>query len=89
MKEDNINIKLPNGDIKSYKDKIAPLDIAGEISISLKKNAIISKVNNQLWDLSRLIGFDCDLEIITKGNKDLLEVLRHDAAHVMAEAVLE
>ena len=88
-KKDNINIKLPNGDIKSYKDKITPSDIAGEISISLKKNAIISKVNNQLWDLDRLINFDCDLEIITKGNKDLLEVLRHDAAHVMAEAVLE
>ena len=85
----NINIKLPSGDIKSYKEKISPLDIAGDISISLKKNAIISRVNNQLWDLDRLIDFDCDLEIITKGNKDLLEVLRHDAAHVMAEAVLE
>ena len=59
------------------------------VSISLKKNAIISKVNNELWDLNRTIDFDCDLEIITKGNKDLLEVLRHDAAHVMAEAVLE
>ena len=89
MKKDNINIRLPNGDIKSYKDKITPLDIAGEISISLKKNAIISKVNNEFWDLDRSIDFDCDLEIITKGNKDLLEVLRHDAAHVMAEAVLE
>ena len=85
----NINIKLPSGDIKSYPNKITPSDIAAEISISLKKNAIISKVNNELWDLDRSIDFDCDLEIITKGNKDLLEVLRHDAAHVMAEAVLE
>ncbi len=85
----NINIKLPSGDIKSYSNKITPSDIAAEISISLKKNAIISKVNNELWDLDRSIDFDCDLEIITKGNKDLLEVLRHDAAHVMAEAVLE
>ena len=85
----NINIKLPSGDIKSYPNKMTPSDIAAEISISLKKNAIISKVNNELWDLDRSIDFDCDLEIITKGNKDLLEVLRHDAAHVMAEAVLE
>ncbi len=85
----NINIKLPSGDIKSYPNKITPSDIAAEISISLKKNAIISKVNNELWDLDRSIDFDCDLEIITKGNRDLLEVLRHDAAHVMAEAVLE
>ena len=85
----NINIKLPSGDIKSYPNKITPSDVAAEISISLKKNAIISKVNNELWDLDRSIDFDCDLEIITKGNKDLLEVLRHDAAHVMAEAVLE
>ena len=87
--KNNINIKLPSGDIKSYPNKITPSDIAAEISISLKKNAILSKVNNELWDLDRSIDFDCDLDIITKGNKDLLEVLRHDAAHVMAEAVLE
>ena len=37
MKKDNINIKLPNGDIKSYTGNITPLDIAGEISLSLKK----------------------------------------------------
>ena len=61
----NINIKLPSGDIKSYPNKITPYDIAAEISISLKKNAIISKVNNELWDLDRSIDFDCDLEIIT------------------------
>ncbi|MDC3096535.1 threonine--tRNA ligase [Alphaproteobacteria bacterium] len=85
----NINIKLPSGDIKSYPNKITPSDIAAEISISLKKNAIISKVNNELWDLDRSIDFDCDLEIITERNHELLEVLRHDAAHVMAEAVLE
>ena len=40
----NINIKLPSGDIKSYPEKITPSEIAAEISISLKKNAIISKV---------------------------------------------
>ena len=85
----NFNVKLPSGDVKSYQDKITPFDIAEEISISLKKNAIISRVNNQLWDLDRFIDFNCDLEIITKENKELLEVLRHDAAHVMAEAVLE
>ena len=66
----NINIKLPSGDIKSYHNKITPSDIAAEISISLKKKAIISKVNNEFWDLDRSIDFDCDLEIITKGNKD-------------------
>ena len=87
--KDNIKIKLPNGDIKSYQKKISPLDIAEDISISLKKNAIICKVNNELWDLDRLIDSDCELEILTNVNKDLLEVLRHDAAHVMAEAVLE
>ena len=45
----NINIKLPSGDVKSYTNKITPSDIAAEISVSLKKNAIISKVNNELW----------------------------------------
>ena len=77
--KNNINIKLPSGEIKLYQNKITPLDIAAEISISLKKNAIISKVNNQLWDLERIIDFDCDLEIITKKNNELLEVLRAEA----------
>ena len=89
MTNNLIKIKLPDGNIKTYKNAVTPLDVAGDISISLKKNALISRVNNEFWDIDRLIFFDCDLKIITKANAELLEILRHDAAHVLAEAVLE
>ncbi len=89
MIKEKIKIKLPSGDVMFFKNKITPLEIAEEISLSLKKNALVSRVNDKLWDLDRLIDFDCDLEIITKKDNDTLQILRHDAAHVMAEAVLE
>ena len=50
---------------------------------------MIAKVDNDLWDLSRLIDKSCKLKILTKKDPETLAVLRHDAAHIMAEAVLE
>ena len=84
-----IKIKLPNNEIKSYQRPVSPLTVANEISGSLAKQALVASVDNVLWDLERLIESDCDLKILTKKDPETLSVLRHDAAHVMAEAVLE
>ena len=84
-----IKIKLPNGDLKEYQNPITPFEIANGISPSLAKQALIASVNNDLWDLHRLIEKNCNLKILTKKDPECLEVLRHDAAHVLAEAVLE
>ena len=84
-----IKVKLPNGAIKSYQSEITPLEIAGDISTSLQKKALVAKVDEELWDIKRSISKDCKLEILTKENLETLQVLRHDAAHVLAEAVLD
>ena len=84
-----IDILLPNGQSKKYDNPISSFEIAKEISSSLAKEALIAKVDNDLWDLSRLIDKSCKLKILTKKDPETLAVLRHDAAHIMAEAVLE
>ena len=61
-----IDILLPNGQSKKYDNPISSFEIAKEISSSLAKEALIAKVDNDLWDLSRLIDKSCKLKILTK-----------------------
>ena len=82
-------ISFPDGSKKIFKSSVSPLSIAEEISNSLKKNAVIAKVNGEFWDLNREILEDSDVSILRKGDKETLEILRHDCAHILAEAVLE
>ena len=82
-------ITLPDGSFKTYNSNITPIEIAEDISSSLKKSAIIAKVNGHYWDIGREISKDCSVSILKKGDDETLEVLRHDCAHVLAEAVLE
>ena len=82
-------ITLPDGSIRNYSNATTPSFIATDISKSLGKSAMIARVNGRLWDLDREIETDSTLSIITKGNEETLDIIRHDCAHVMAEAVLE
>ena len=82
-------ISFPDGSKKIFKSGVSSLRIAEEISNSLKKNAVIAKVNGEFWDLNREILEDSDVSILRKGDKETLEILRHDCAHILAEAVLE
>ncbi len=84
-----IKINLPNGETKEYQKPVTPIYVANTISSSLAKEALVASVNGNLWDLDRLIDENCSLKILTKKDPETLSVLRHDAAHVMAEAVLE
>ena len=84
-----IKINLPNGETKAYQKPVTPIYVANTISSSLAKEALVASVNGNLWDLDRLIDENCSLKILTKKDPETLSVLRHDAAHVMAEAVLE
>ncbi|MBW2167209.1 MAG: TGS domain-containing protein, partial [Deltaproteobacteria bacterium] len=84
-----INIALPDGSIKSFEN--APtglLDVARSISEGLARNSIAVEVDGRLLDLSERIINDCRLRLITNKDKEALEILRHSAAHVMAQAVL-
>jgi threonyl-tRNA synthetase len=84
-----LTITLPNKDKKEYEKPITSAQIASEISQSLASEAFVSLVNGELWDLDRLIENDSAVSILTKKNKEILDIIRHDAAHIMAEAVLE
>jgi len=65
------------------------MQIADSISSGLRRNSVAVVVNGAQWDLTREIEQDANVEIITRDTPEGLEVLRHDAAHVMAEAVKE
>jgi len=82
-------IQLPDGSDRQFDADVTAGDVAMDISRGLAKNAVAARVNDELWDLTRPIGGDARVEIITRDSEEGLELLRHDAAHVMAEAVKE
>jgi len=82
-------IQLPDGSERRFDDAVTGAEIASDISKSLAKDAVAIRVGGELWDLSRRIEDDTAIEIVTRDSEDGLELLRHDAAHVLAEAVKE
>ena len=83
------DIKLPDGKTISFNKKVDGFEIAKKISQSLFKEACIMDVNGELKDLSFSISKNSKVRIITSKDKEGLEVMRHDAAHVLAMAVQE
>jgi len=81
------NIKLPDGQVKHYEHSVSVYDVAHEISPGLAKAALAGTVDGHLVDTSFLIANDCDLVIITEKQEQSLEVIRHSAAHLLAQAV--
>ena len=82
-------ITLPDGSERHFDAATNGADIAASIGKGLAKNAVAVKVNGEAWDLTRAIDADASVEIVTRDSEDGLELLRHDAAHVLAEAVKE
>ncbi len=82
-------ITLPDGSARDYADRTSGATIAESIGKGLAKAAVAVRVDGDLWDLTRDIESDATVEIVTRDSDDGLELLRHDAAHVLAEAVKE
>ncbi|MDH5344765.1 MAG: threonine--tRNA ligase [Gammaproteobacteria bacterium] len=82
-------IQLPDGSERQFERAVTGLDIAASIGKSLARDAVAIRVDGELIDLTREITADSAVEIVTRESDDGLELLRHDAAHVMAEAVKE
>ncbi len=82
-------ITLPDGSARNYSDRTSGATIAESIGKGLAKAAVAVRVDGDLWDLTRDIESDAAVEIVTRDSEDGLELLRHDAAHVLAEAVKE
>ena len=82
-----IHVRLPDGASREFPEGSTAADVAGSISKSLLKRAMAAKVDGRLRDLSEVLPDDTALEIVTREAPEALELIRHDAAHVMAEAV--
>ncbi|WP_340116605.1 threonine--tRNA ligase [Pelagibius sp. 7325] len=87
--ESNLSITLPDGSVRAFDGPVTGAELAASIGPGLAKAALAVKVDGALRDLKRPIEQDATVEIVTAGHADSLELLRHDCAHVMAEAVQE
>ena len=86
---DQITITLPDGSARTHARGVTGADIAADIGPGLAKAALAVKVDGEIRDLNRPIDADAELAIVTLKDEDALELIRHDAAHVLAEAVQE
>ncbi len=86
-------VTLPDGSVKEFPQPVSALDVAKSIGPRLAKDAVGAKINGELRDLSTVIDHDSTLAIVTPKKRDgspdpdALFLLRHSAAHVMAEAI--
>ena len=83
------NITLPDGKKLAFKEKVSGLKVAEKISKSLAKEALVISVDGKLKDLSYEIENDCEVKVLTSKDKDGLDTIRHDTAHILAMAVQE
>ncbi|HTA67078.1 MAG TPA: threonine--tRNA ligase [Bryobacteraceae bacterium] len=86
---ESFTITLPDGSEKSVPTGSGPMDVAKSISPRLADDAVVARVNGQLYDLTRPFESDAKLEILTSKNPEALQVYRHSTAHLLAAAVLE
>ncbi|MEJ2159898.1 MAG: threonine--tRNA ligase [Chromatiales bacterium] len=82
-------IRLPDGSKRDFDGPVTGLELAESIGRRLAKDAVAVRVDGDLWDLNRPIESDSDVQIVTREEDDGVEILRHDAAHLLAEAVKE
>lgn len=81
-----IKITFPDGAVREFESGVTTFEIAQSISHSLAKKALAGKLNGKLIDTTRAITEDGSLEIVTPDHEDALDILRHSAAHLFAQA---
>lgn len=84
-----ITVTLPDGRREQVPAGTTPLEIARKLGRKLAEEAVVARVNGELYDLTRPLTSDATLEILTPKDPEALEVYRHSTAHLMAAAVLE
>jgi len=84
-----IELKFPDGQSRLFEDGVSGRDVAAAISKSLEKKALLIKLDGELLDLARPLERGGAIEIITRERPEALDTIRHDTAHVLAEAVQE
>ena len=82
-------ITLPDGSERQFDNPVSVMDIANDIGPGLAKATLAGKVDGKLVDAAFIIEDNAEVAIVTSRDEEALELLRHDAAHVMAQAVQE
>ena len=82
-----VAITLPDGSVKNFPQPVSGVEVATSIGPGLAKAALAMKLDGKLVDLKKVIDRDAKLEIVTAKSPEALELIRHDAAHVLAQAV--
>ena len=84
-----IDLKFPDGAVRQYPEGATGYDVAQSIAPSLAKRAALVKLDGELRDVHRPLERGGAFEIVTRDAPEALETIRHDTAHVLAEAVQE
>jgi threonyl-tRNA synthetase len=84
-----IDLIFPDGSKRPFEDGVTGKDVAASIAPSLAKRAVLVKLDGELLDLERPLPHGGKFEVLTRDSPEALETIRHDASHVMAEAVQE
>src|SRR5471032_2368544 len=84
-----INISLPDGSVRQFDKPVSGAEIAASIGPGLAKAALAVRIDGKMKDLGTIVDHDARIGIVTSRDPDALELLRHDAAHVLAQAVQE
>ncbi len=85
----SVSLTFPDGSVREYEAAMTGMGLAESISKSLAKKAVAYAIDGELRDLSDPLGKSGKVEIVTRDDPRALELIRHDAAHVLAEAVQE
>ncbi len=85
----SVHVTLPDGSVRTYDRPVTGAEVAADIGPGLAKAALALKLDGKLVDLATTIDRDAKIAIVTRKDSDALELIRHDTAHVMAEAVQE
>lgn len=84
-----INVKLPDGSLRTFDKPVTVAEVAAAIGAGLAKAALAGRIDGRLVDTSHLIEGDAELAIITDRNAEGVDILRHSSAHLLAHAVKE
>lgn len=84
---EQINITLPDGSIRKYAAGVSSMDIALSISEGLARNVLAAKINGQVWDASRPITSDANVQLLTWNDTEGKATFWHSSAHLLAEAI--
>src|SRR6476469_4713022 len=84
-----IDLVFPDGSVRQFPEGVTGREVAASIAKSLEKKAALVKLDGKLLDLERPLTRGGRIELITRESPEALDTLRHDASHILAEAVQE